>query len=148
MNHPRRVRPGLARHRSDSGAAAVEFAIVFSFMLVPLLMGMLQYGWYFYTSQITASATRETARRLSVGDCQGAGQAQAFARQQAGLTTLVVTYGSSTSQNNTLPPVGDVLRVTSDLDAVLFEFLPMPSDGLIRRTVDARVEDTFEDSPC
>ena len=154
MNHPWRVRAGSARHRSDSGAAAVEFAIVFAGIFVPLMMGLLQYGWYFYTAQVTGSAARETARRLSVGDCQGTdtttgmAKAQKYARQHASLSSLAVTYGSTTSQNNVLPGAGQVVRVEAELDAVLFEFVPMPNDGLIYRMIEARVEDTTEDSPC
>ena len=50
--------PTTSRRRED-GAVAVEFALVFAFVLVPLLMGMIQYGWYLYSSQASASAGRE-----------------------------------------------------------------------------------------
>ena len=137
------------RRRTDDGAAAVEFALIFAFVLVPLLMGMLQYGWFFYTSQVTSSATRETARRLSVGDCQAVNAAQAYARKQAGFSTLTLSFGSTSAPtSNTLPTAGNVVRVTANMDGKVIGFLPLPDDGQITRAVEARVEDTTEDSPC
>ncbi len=137
------------RRRSDSGAAAVEFALIFALVLVPTLMGMLQYGWYFYSTQVTSSSARETARRLSVGDCQDSGAATQFARQHSGFTDLTLSYGSPTSpSSNSLPAVGTVLRVSARMDGNIIGFLPLPNDGQITRTVDARVEDTTEDTSC
>ena len=147
MRHPCRTR-GSRRSRREGGAAAVEFALIFGFLLVPLTMGLLEYGWYFYTSQVTGSAARDTARRLTVGDCQASGAAQAYARQTSGIKTLTLTFGTTSTQNNTLPPVGDTLRVQASSDGGLFTFLPLPNDGQITRQVDSRVEDDTEDSPC
>ncbi len=147
-----RVAAHPPRRGNEDGAAAVEFALIFSLVLVPLLMGMLQYGWYFYSSQVTSSAARESARRLTVGDCQGGTsptKATQFARQQSGFSTLSLSYGSTTAPtSNTLPAVGQVLRVTAQVDASIIGFLPVPNGGQITRTVDARVEDTDEDSTC
>jgi Flp pilus assembly protein TadG len=136
------------RHRRERGAAAVEFALIFGFLLVPLTMGLLEYGWYFYTSQVTGSATRETARRLSVGDCTASGKAQAYARQTSGFKDLTLTFGTPAAQNNTQPPVGDVMRVTATTNGALFTFLPLPNGGQVIREVDSRVEDTTEDTAC
>ncbi len=140
------------RRADEDGAAAVEFALIFSLVLVPLLMGMMQYGWYFYSSQVTSSAARETVRRLSVGDCQGGSSptdATAHARRQSGFSDLTLTYGSTSSpSSNTLPDVGEVVRVTASADAGLIGFLPVPNGGVVTRTVEARVEDTTEDTPC
>ena len=57
----------------ERGAVAVEFALDPP-PLLTLVLGSMQYGWYFYTAQSTSSAARETARRLSVGDCQSAAE--------------------------------------------------------------------------
>ena len=148
MRYPCRTRGAKDRRRGDDGATAVEFALIFGLLLVPLVMGVLEYGWYFYTSQITGSAARETARRLSVGDCQDSGKAQAFARENSGFSTLTLTFGSTSTQNNTLPPIGDTLRVQASTDGALFTFLPLPNDGNITRSVDSRVEDDTEDTAC
>ena len=53
----------LARkaHSDDSGAAAVEFALV-SLLLVTLLIGIMQFGYIFYQWVELTSAAREGAR--------------------------------------------------------------------------------------
>jgi Flp pilus assembly protein TadG len=51
----------MRRTRSTSGASAVEFAII----LLPfclLLMGMIDYGWYFFVDLACTNAVREGAR--------------------------------------------------------------------------------------
>jgi len=136
------------RRQDETGVAAVEFALIFCFLLVPLVMGMLQFGWYFYASQVTGSAARETARRLSVGDCQAPGRAQAFARRQSNFSGLALTFGTPTTQNDVLPTGGDILQVRTSTDGSIVGFLPLPNDGQVTRTVETRVEDRTEDSPC
>ena len=111
-------------------------------------MGMLDYGWYFYSSQVTGSATRETARRLSVGDCQATNKARDYARAQSGFQTLSFAYGSTSTYSNTLPSVGSTLRVESTVDGRLIGLIPFPGNGAITRTIDVRVEDNLEDSAC
>ena len=87
-----------------------------------------------------------------MGDCQGGTtptKATSFARQQSGFTTLTLSYGSTTSPtSNTLPAVGEVVRVSATADGSIISFLPLPNGGQITRTVDARVEDVTEDSTC
>ncbi len=138
----------MRRLASESGASAIEFALVFSFVLVPLMMGLIEYGWYFYTSQVTASAARDTARRLSVGDCTASGKAQAFARAQANFKDLTLTFGTTTTQNNTLPAVGSTVRVEATQNATLFTVFPLPNNGVATKSIDALVEDDTEDTPC
>jgi len=134
---------------------------VFCVVLVPAIMGVLQFGWYFYTSQMVGSAARETARRLAVGDCWTAGEALTFAAKQANLKAktepkgaLDLTVGTPGATPGavaaTRPGPGETLRVRVDLakDAQLFEYFPMPGGGHIAVTVDTRVEDATEDTPC
>ena len=149
-----RSAPMRRARRDETGATAVEFALVFCVVLVPLLMGLLQFGWYFYTAQVAGSAARETARRLAVGDCRTGVEASQFAADQANLA-LELTFGTPGAAagavtTTTMPAPGEPMRVRVDLDqdAQLFEFLPMPHDGAIVRTVDTRVEDDQADSPC
>ena len=71
--HPIKREPGMRvvramSTRGDSGASAVEFALV-SLILFPLLFGILQYGYYFFALQNGNSVAREAARKVSVGDC-------------------------------------------------------------------------------
>ena len=144
--------------RDEAGATAVEFALVFSVVLVPLIMGLLQFGWYFYTAQVAGSAARETARRLAVGDCRTAGEARSYAATQANLSSaaagsLALTFGTPAAAGavtSAVPAPGQTMRVRLELDddVQLFEFLPLPYDGTIVRIVDTRVEDDTADSPC
>ncbi len=56
---------------ADTGAAAVEFAIISVFLLV-LLFGVLQYGLFFFQLATTEDALRSAARRVEIGavtDC-------------------------------------------------------------------------------
>lgn len=50
----------------DDGAAAVEFALV-SVLLLTLLFGIVQYGYFFFQSTAAESAAREGAREAAVG---------------------------------------------------------------------------------
>ena len=143
------MRTLTSSRRSEDGAAAVEFAFIFAAVFVPLLMGMLQYGWYFYATQATTSGAREAARRLSVGDCKTGTAAQTHAQNVSGFKSLALDFGPTTApSSNTLPPTGDVLRVEARVNGKIIGFLPMPSDGQITRVVEARVEDQLQDSPC
>jgi Flp pilus assembly protein TadG len=60
--------------RSDKGAAAVEFAIVLP-ILVIMLLGIIDFGLYFYNDLQITHATRNAARYLSVGDVADANAA-------------------------------------------------------------------------
>lgn len=136
------------RCERERGAVAVEFALVFCFLLIPLTLGVIDYGWYFYSTQSTSSAARETARRLSVGDCTGANEARNFARSQSGFPGLVLDYGSTTALDNTLPSVGSTLRVKVTFDAKLVGLIPLPNGGAISKTHEARVEDSTPEGSC
>lgn len=46
----------------QKGTAAIEAAIVLSFVLVPLLMGAIDASLFIYNSQVIANASREGAR--------------------------------------------------------------------------------------
>lgn len=49
------------RHGNDRGAAAVEFAIVLP-VLVAILCGTIDWGYYFFTRSVLVNASREGAR--------------------------------------------------------------------------------------
>ncbi len=150
MTMSRRGVGPTTRRRSQRGAAAVEFALV-STVLVTLLFGILQYGWYFFSTQVATNAARDTARRLSVGDCTGANEARDHARALASRTDLLLTWGPSaapTTNSYGTMTVGDQLAVTVQLDASVVGLLPMPSGGQVSRTVKAQLEDTASGNPC
>lgn len=47
--------------RGQRGTSAIEFALVLPFLLL-LLLGMLDYGWYFFVEHASETAAREGAR--------------------------------------------------------------------------------------
>src|SRR5262245_18185650 len=66
--------PGRRRRSSRRGGAAVEFALVMP-RFMGLVMGALDYGYFFYSSQIVTNAAREGARAgvlANPGDTSGA----------------------------------------------------------------------------
>jgi Flp pilus assembly protein TadG len=154
----RRVLRLSATRRAESGAAAVEFALV----LVPfltLVFGLIQYGLYFYGAQSGSHAANTAVRQLSVGNCQS------FAALQTYLDELLpdglgnadlsspngVTYmapGGATVSPNTLPATvvgGTVtLRFEFSTPNLHFPLLPFLSDSSITREVQARIEDTTD----
>lgn len=136
--------------RTERGAAAVEFAMI-SMVLVTLMFGILQYGWYFFTTQATTSGAREAARRLSVGDCQGLNEAEQYAQSQANLTSLTLDWGSvgaPSAESTTGMAIGDVLVVTARADGGILGFVPLPDDGAIERQVKVRLEDLDSSGTC
>jgi Flp pilus assembly protein TadG len=53
--------------RSERGAAAVEFALVLPLLML-LLLGGIDWGYYFFVDQIVTNAAREGARTGAVAD--------------------------------------------------------------------------------
>ena len=132
------------RRRSQRGAATVEFALV-SIPMFVLVLGLIQYGWYFYVAQNTSSAASNVARRLEVGDCWTGSQALALAQNQAPQVTGVTK--SPTSLGGAV--VGSTqVTVPLTADAGILEFLPMPADGIVTRTVHAQLEDDQSGASC
>ena len=99
-----------SRLRREDGAAAVEFAIIVS-LLVMLVFGMMQYGLAFFQTQNLRSAIREGARVAAVrGDA--ATVKQHIADASAGsLTTGNFTY-TQTPAICSASTVGDPVTIT------------------------------------
>lgn len=132
------------RRRDHSGTSAVEFALV----LIPftvLLLGMIQYGWYFYVSQTTAGAASHVTRRLEVGDCWTGDAALRLARSQA---RQVSTLAKTPADLSAAVPGETQIKVTVTAEADIINFLPMPNGGQVVETVFAQLEDTAEGTPC
>lgn len=155
---PRQGRSGRSRRRDHSGpeagAAAVEFALVL-LPLIYLVLGIVQYGMYFYASQTGTAAIGETVRRLTVGDCQDPAQLRQFLAARLGAASTdtptdlsaAVTYldGSSSSVTSPAPGVvgGSVtLTVTFHATDMHLPFIPLPHGGQVTRSELGRVEDT------
>ena len=133
----------LSHRRNERGAEAVEFALIaIPFLL--LILGIIQYGFYFWTAETTNSSARETARRIVVGDCWNASQMDAFARNGAPMTTSVTASPTPT----TAMQVGDTVTVTVTSHANLLGLIPVPDGGDITRSYVARMENVDDSGTC
>ena len=66
MTSARHLRRTLARAIAhDGGAAAVEFALVLPLLLM-LVLGAIDWGWYFFLREVVTNASREGARAGAV----------------------------------------------------------------------------------
>ena len=145
VHHVRRqVRRWLRRgtRQDERGAAAIEFALVTPLLLV-LVFGIIQYGWYFYAMQAGTSAAGDVARRASVGDCQSGGDAAALATERVGpAASGAVT--ADVSGSFTPDAIGETVTVTVTFDTADFNLWPISEfyDPTVSRTVSARLEDT------
>jgi Flp pilus assembly protein TadG len=124
------------RRRDQGGAAAVEFALVMIPFFV-MVIGLIEYGWYFYVAQNTSGAASTVTRKLAVGDCWASGKALAYAKKQSGQVTGVTISPAQT----TSPAVGTSITVTVTANGKIMSFLPVPNGGTITRVVSSQVED-------
>lgn len=135
------------KRRSESGAAALEFGLIAGAILMPLLLGVISYGWYFYVAQTTGGAATHVSRRLAVGDCWGTGQALAFVKSEVASSPAETTL-SVTPTSNSAAVIGTTqLTVTVTADGDLIGLFPMPNGGTVTRTVSTMIEDTGSSTP-
>ena len=125
-----------SRGRRDRGAAAVEFALVLP-VLMTLLLGIIQVGWYFFVANSASSGAREAGRRIVVGDCWGSTDLLNFVKAQAPTAT---TASYEPADLSTDADVGDQITITVTADASIISFIPgLPST--VEREFTARLED-------
>ncbi len=139
------------RRRSESGAAAVEFALVL-LLLVTILFGILQYGFYFWSRSSASAAVREGARRVSVGDYASCSDLGNFVQDQVGAARA----GNTVSTNRTFQKatgntaagtqVGDIMTMTVSFTAFDIGFLPLP-DGQVEAQAISRIESVKTPAP-
>jgi Flp pilus assembly protein TadG len=142
------------RGQGDSGATAVEFALIM-LPLLYLVFGVIQYGLYFYAMQSGTSAVGEATRRLTVGNCQTTSELQQFLADRLGSATTntaaqlnpQVTYEDAATPPAPTGAPGVVggsvtLTLTFSTHDLNFPFIPLPNGGDVTRTAFGRVEDT------
>lgn len=130
------------RARDDRGATAVEFAFV-SIPFIFLVIGLIQYGWYFYVSQSAGGAASNVTRRLQVGDCWSGSQAYDLAKQQAPMVTAVTPSPSA------MPTAaGTDISVTVKADASIIGLVPLPGGGVITKIVYAQFQNVDTSGTC
>lgn len=129
------------RRPCDEGAAAVEFALV-SVLLLTLLFGVLQYGYFFYQATAVEHAAREGARIASLGiPSAGCNTFAQTVQARAGDVDLTQVEARYTNTDLTTPGVvrGDTVRVRvvwspTDLNFPFLPFIgPTPEDTAITR---------------
>jgi len=148
-----RVLSRLRRRREDRGAAAVEFALILPIMLL-LLFGLIQYGYYFYAMQAGSSAVGDAARRMAVGNCTTTGQVQTLLKNKLGPATtanspggitVTIDYTNVDGSGGTAPgEIGGSVQVTATFPTldIHFPLIPVPGGGTVTRSSFARIEDT------
>lgn len=80
----------------ESGAAAVEFALVVPILLV-LVLGIVEFGFLTFLNASAAGAAREGAREMAISQNQGQAQgvaSSAFANTTGRPPTLVTVPGT------------------------------------------------------
>jgi len=130
------------RGHSESGAAAVEFALILPIFIL-LVFGLIQYGFYFWTAETANSSAREVARRMAVGDCWSAGAREAFASGHAPRITAL-----SAAPDITTVSAGEEFTVSVTADGDLMGLLPLPGGGDVTRNYVARLEYEEDSGTC
>jgi len=128
-------RPKNTRSR-ERGAAAIEFALSLV-LLIPLIFGILDYGYYFCVAASTVEATRVAARQIAgqnvgsaVGACTSAAATAAIALVTAPGTSSAVAYmnqvGMRQGPNTTVTVTCGVTPVTPTWNVkVQVDFRPL-----------------------
>lgn len=139
----------LVRRPREDGAAAVEFALVAS-LLITLVIGMLQYAFFFNDALNARQAVRETLRQgvvRSFPACAGAAsdmaKLQCTARSQANpLTGNAYVMVDTPATWAKAEPLKICAYVRSNGG---FGLLPMPDSGWLRVEMSMSIEQA--DSP-
>lgn len=92
--------------RSEGGAAAVEFALVFP-VFAALVMGSMDLGYYFFAKQIVTNAAREGARAGTTTD-PGSGSSVAMDNARTATIDYMAKNGIGCSANG-----GTCVQVTN-----------------------------------
>lgn len=146
----RRVARHIARHlascREEAGVAALEFALVLPLFLMGIL-GIIQYGYHYWSYETAAANAREAARRLIVGTdwtCTQAKAIQGASGPAVGGVTPVVSrrYHTQSGVTEPGPVVGDLVTVTVTFQSLDMQvpFLPVPNNGQVSQTGVGRIE--------
>jgi Flp pilus assembly protein TadG len=125
----------------DSGAAAVEFALVVPVLLL-IVFGVVQYSFYFWALQGGSDAARDAARRAAVGSpVTCAAFVTSVSTNIAALKTGNVSVKRDYSATGSVAP-GDTVTVTVAFDSLDFNFpfVPFVDSGRVFQQATARVE--------
>ena len=97
------MRGQLTRRRKAHGAAAVEFALVLP-LLLAIVLGAIDWGYYFFVEQVVVNAAREGAR---VGTLQSnQNQTDALNNAQSACTSFITQAGLNSAGATCTPSAG------------------------------------------
>ncbi|WP_183408065.1 TadE family protein [Nocardioides pocheonensis] len=116
---------------------AVEFALVFPIVFA-VMLGVIQYGVYFWGRSTAAASARESARQLAVGTDWTCSHDQAVANTNRAGKNVVVTRTYLNDDN--AAKIGDLVQVTVTAKTLAPSLLPVPDSGAITEVATARVE--------
>ncbi|WP_210502483.1 TadE/TadG family type IV pilus assembly protein [Nocardioides xinjiangensis] len=135
------------RINHESGAAAVEFALV-SLVLLTLVGVVFQFAIYLWAFQAASNGAREGARAWAVNPCSAGNQAKVVtavspaARTGSVNAVAAFTKGSGNTAATREPGDQVVVTVTMQAKALGFNLVPgWDYDAVITKTATARVED-------
>jgi hypothetical protein len=126
------------RRVHERGASAVEFALIATFVMLPLLALTIQSAVLFWGYQAASSAAREAARFGAVQPCDNAA---IIARGNARVDEVAPVSGSTgfTSVTSAAPTaVGDELTVRVEFTTI--ELISLPGWPDISKSATTRVE--------
>ncbi|HSB20130.1 MAG TPA: TadE/TadG family type IV pilus assembly protein [Anaeromyxobacteraceae bacterium] len=105
-----RRRRGPRSEAGQRGAAAVEFALVLPLLLM-LVLGAIDWGWYFFVREVVTNAAREGARAGAVASAADPTQT---ARDVAAnyLTTSGLTRGAAPMASTATATIGGTTVTT------------------------------------
>lgn len=134
----------------ERGAIAVEAALVLTFVLVPLLLGVIQYGSWFWRAQDVSNYEP----RIPSGGVSGRfsscaelvdrvkSTVQGILPDVGGSTGLVPLSDITVDVVDVLPTVGVVVRVGVEVPVDgLVSLIPLPNDGRVLTEFTARLDD-------
>ncbi len=130
----------------ESGAAAVEFALV-SVLLLTLLFGIVQYGYYFFQATSAEHGAREGARLAAVG-VNSCATWQAEVVERAGSANV-----SASNVDMTYSPAFDVgaeitVTIAWTRQDFGFPFVPFLGSGTQTEIAKTRAEYLGSQSTC
>lgn len=121
----------MKRLRSQSGAVAVEFALVVPFLLL-MLLGIVEFGRIFNAQIQITSAAREAARVMAIETDVGAAVSTAIA-SAPGLNPTLSTSQVSVTPCTTSADTTVTITYSLDLVAGLFaDAVPLTARGVMR----------------
>lgn len=110
------------RSKARRGAAAVEFAMTFAFLLLPVILGLWEMSRMVEAKQLAMNACREAARQAATGTKTSSEVQQTFldylARNHVSTQNVTVDFLNVTHGGETDPRLADQmdrLRVTASV---------------------------------